>query len=149
MISNYQKYKCPHGRQKCRCRQCGGIQFCIHDRLKHQCRECEPLKHLANVIRNRTQRSLKGYSTLIHIPTISKYIGCSVEEFKSHIEKQFINGMSWDNYGTKWNIDHCIPLLYNKPTMDELLKRFHYSNCQPLHVIENIKKGNRFISYQR
>jgi hypothetical protein len=32
--------KCPHGRQKGSCRECGGSGFCDHGRHKNQCREC-------------------------------------------------------------------------------------------------------------
>ncbi|OLP73031.1 hypothetical protein AK812_SmicGene47906 [Symbiodinium microadriaticum] len=32
--------KCPHGRQRHVCRDCGGSSLCQHDRQKHNCREC-------------------------------------------------------------------------------------------------------------
>ena len=31
---------CEHGKQKARCRACGGSAFCEHDRFKWSCREC-------------------------------------------------------------------------------------------------------------
>ena len=34
------KIKCIHGRQKSRCRDCGGSEICIHDKFKSTCREC-------------------------------------------------------------------------------------------------------------
>ena len=73
-------------------------------------------------------------------------LGCSVEEMKVHIEKQFLPGMSWDNYGYKtWHIDHIKPLSLAK-TMDDIirLKLMHYTNLQPLWAKDNIKKSNKY-----
>jgi len=56
-----------------------------------------------------------------------EYVGCTIEEFKAHIEAQFKEGMSWDNHG-KWHIDHIIPLKYNNPTIEETIERLHYTN---------------------
>ena len=32
--------KCAHGKQKCRCRDCGGTSFCRHGIRKSTCRDC-------------------------------------------------------------------------------------------------------------
>ena len=32
--------KCPHGRQRCRCKECGGVSICEHGRIRRQYREC-------------------------------------------------------------------------------------------------------------
>ncbi len=32
--------KCEHGKQKSRCRDCGGSSFCEHGKLKSKCRDC-------------------------------------------------------------------------------------------------------------
>jgi len=74
-------------------------------------------------------------------------IGCSIEDLKIYIEKQFKEGMTWNNYGSKgWTIDHIIPLssvdLNNK---EELKKVCHYSNLQPLWNYENSKKGAKIL----
>jgi hypothetical protein len=68
-------------------------------------------------------------------------LGCSYDELKKHLEKQFTEGMTWDNYG-KWHIDHIYPI---SKAIDEqhLIKLNHYTNLQPLWAIENLKKGNR------
>ena len=49
--------------------------------------------------------------------------------------------MTWNNYG-KWHIDHIIPLDIAK-SEKELLPLLHYTNLQPLWVLDNIKKGNQ------
>jgi len=37
-----EKNKCPHGKQKNRCRDCedGGASFCIHNKIRSRCHEC-------------------------------------------------------------------------------------------------------------
>ena len=34
------KRKCPHGRHKNQCIDCGGVNTCEHGRLRTQCRDC-------------------------------------------------------------------------------------------------------------
>src|SRR6266404_9236740 len=37
------KYKCPHGRPRRRCRECGGADFCEHDSQRRYCKKCKAL----------------------------------------------------------------------------------------------------------
>ena len=73
--------------------------------------------------------------------SLSKAIGCSSEHLKEHMEKQFLKGMNWDNYG-EWHIDHITPLSTAK-TEEEVLKLTHYTNLQPLWAEDNILKGDK------
>lgn len=76
-----------------------------------------------------------------------EYIGCNSKEFVKHIENQFREGMTWDNYGgkrTDWVIDHIVPLASFDMSNEEEAKRgFHYTNCQPLWFVENAFKSDR------
>jgi hypothetical protein len=70
-------------------------------------------------------------------------IGCSPEFLKNHLENQFTDGMSWDNYGYYgWHIDHIIPLS-SANTEDEIYKLCHYTNLQPLWAKDNLVKGTK------
>ena len=73
----------------------------------------------------------------------TKILGCSFLQFKEHIEKQFIDGMSWDNYG-EWHYEHIIPISLGK-TFDEVRELCHHTNYRPLWGIENSSKGNKII----
>lgn len=68
-------------------------------------------------------------------------LGCDYNTAFKHIENQFRDGMSWDNYG-EWHIDHIIPLC-SATTVEELEKLCHYKNLQPLWAEENISKGGK------
>lgn len=71
------------------------------------------------------------------------YVGCTPDFLKEHLEKQFKEGMSWDNYGLHgWHIDHIIPLSISK-TDEDVYKLCHYTNLQPLWAVDNLSKGNR------
>ena len=103
-----------------------------------------PIYKLISNLRERTKDYLcyKTYDSNSHITNV---IGCSPELLKEHIENQFTEGMSWDNYGFYgWHIDHIIPLSSAK-TEYEIYKLCHYSNLQPLWAEDNLKKGNKII----
>jgi hypothetical protein len=72
-----------------------------------------------------------------------KILGCSITYFKSYIESQFKEGMTWDNHGQYgWHLDHIIPVSSAK-TEQELYKLNHYTNFQPLWWYENLSKGDK------
>lgn len=75
-------------------------------------------------------------------------LGCSMDQFKEHVEKQFMPGMDWDNHGNgegKWNIDHITPLVkYDLTLLDEQKKAFHYSNMRPLWFNENMRRKRKY-----
>ena len=63
-------------------------------------------------------------------------------ELKEHIEKLWLDGMSWGNYG-KWEIDHIKPL--TKWEINSLPCEVNaLSNLQPLWKEDNIKKYNNY-----
>ncbi len=75
-------------------------------------------------------------------------LGCSIEEFKQHLESKFEPWMNWDNYGKYngkygygWDIDHIIPLA-SATSEEEIKKLNHYTNLQPLdsYINRDIKK---------
>ncbi|MDD4242800.1 MAG: hypothetical protein PHG08_00675 [Bacilli bacterium] len=73
----------------------------------------------------------------------SVILGCSFKEFKLHIEKQFREGMNWDNYG-EWELDHIYPVSLAK-NEQHLLHLNHYTNFQPLWREDNRRKGNKLL----
>jgi hypothetical protein len=68
-----------------------------------------------------------------------KLLGCSFEEFKTHIEGQFLPGMTWENHGS-WHYDHVIPCNCAGNIL-ELEALQHWSNFQPLWGSDNLSKG--------
>jgi hypothetical protein len=71
-----------------------------------------------------------------------EFLDCTVGEFRQHIESQFKEGMTWENYG-EWHIDHIIAIKQDKPNMEEVITRLHYTNTQPLWALENMVKSTK------
>jgi hypothetical protein len=101
-----------------------------------------PVNRLIHNARTRVRNALKGICKSDH--TI-KLIGCSVEVLKFHLEKQFKEGMSWENYGYYgWHVDHIKPCnSFNLHKKSEQFKCFNYKNLQPLWCWENYAKNRK------
>jgi hypothetical protein len=98
----------------------------------------DPILKLKMLYRSKTNKILGS-----NRESTFDLIGCSPSELKSYLEKQFKDGMCWENHGLfGWHIDHIIPLSSAKSD-DELKKLCHYSNLQPLWAIENIIKRDK------
>ena len=98
------------------------------------------IKDLVTRIRNSIFQGIKnkGYTKDSHTHEI---LGCSYEQFKQHIERQFTDGMTWENRD-RWHLDHIIPISY-ADTKNLVYKLNHYTNFQPLWAADNIKKSNK------
>ena len=104
-------------------------------------RASDPLYRLKCYIRTGTTIALRagGYSKESSTADI---LGRSYEELKVHLEKQFWPGMTWENYGSEWQVDHIIPLA-SVQTEEETLRLCHYTNLQPLWGDDNLIKRDR------
>lgn len=75
--------------------------------------------------------------------------GCSRDFLMRWLEAQFERGMSWENYGERWVIDHKIPCAAFDLTKEEGQRScFHYSNLRPLGLSENASKQAKIIPTQ-
>jgi 5-methylcytosine-specific restriction endonuclease McrA len=100
------------------------------------------LKHSVSSSINQYLQSSKSKKTV-------DILGCSIQEFKQHLESQFEDWMTWENrgrytgkYNDTWQIDHKIPISSAKSDED-IYKLNHYSNLQPLCSRLNLEKGNK------
>jgi hypothetical protein len=99
-----------------------------------------PIVRLANSMRRSVRRYLdagqKGEMSSFEI------IGCSKDDLRKHLESKFRGGMTWENYGSYWHIDHIVPLISAK-SPEEVKRLCHWTNLQPLTAFENISKGSK------
>jgi hypothetical protein len=74
-------------------------------------------------------------------------LGYTLEELMAHLEKQFTEGMSWENYG-EWHVDHKIPMArFNFTSVEdpEFKLCWCLENLQPLWGPDNLSKGARYL----
>jgi len=105
---------------------------------KRKYRKENPIFRLKENIRTRINLSLKGKNKGI---STAKLLGCSIDDYKLYLERKFDNKMTWENYGTYWEIDH-IQELHKFDLTDKIQQKqaFHFTNTQPLTIKENRQK---------
>ena len=72
-------------------------------------------------------------------------VGYTLHDLMRHLEKHFLVGMTWGNYG-QWHIDHKIPLAafnFEKPSDIDFRRAWALKNLQPMWAVDNIKKSAR------
>lgn len=149
-------------RRRAKARQCG---ICGKSSTRKYCHECKSEKadeirkkenkeshkkcmsdarlHLAMVFRVAMGQCLRGEKKRRKTFDI---LGYTVEELKCHLERQFKPGMTWENYGTHWHVDHIIPVsAFNIQSIasPDLVRAWSLKNLQPLEAKENIRKGKK------
>ena len=150
-LTAYHKYKRSHDGRVCICKTCmrpinqrsrqkrrNAIRQRARDRRKYDI----DYKLRMNLTR-RVNEVLRDH---IKSATTMRLVGCTTEELKLHLERQFKPGMSWANHTVKgWHIDHIRPCASFDLTAPEQQKQcFHYTNLQPLWAGENYSKGDKY-----
>ncbi len=98
----------------------------------------DPVFRMIKNYRHRTRKTYKNKSK-----STIELLGCTGIELANHLEKQFQEGMTHDNYG-EWHIDHIKPIAsFDLSDPKEAEKCFHYTNLQPLWAADNLSKGHR------
>lgn len=106
---------------------------------KHR-KSIDPAYKLASLLRTRLYAILKRKSKN---GSAVQLLGCTTEEASQYIEKQFLPGMTWDNWSRDgWHIDHIKPLsAFDLTDVQQLANACHYTNLRPMWATDNIKKG--------
>ena len=116
------------------------INYSVRKRHKRLMKESPEYKITKN-LRRRLNLALKAVGANKYSNTW-ELTGCDIHQLKKHIERQFKDGMSWNNYGSYWDIDHIIPCAsFDLINPEEQQKCFHWTNQQPLKKLDNTKKG--------
>lgn len=99
---------------------------------------------LNNRVRAQIHRVLRKSKSRISTVDL---LGYTMEELKDHLERQFEEGMTWENMGD-WHIDHIIPLSlfkFSGPECPEIRKAWALYNLRPMWSSENMSKGAKRI----
>ena len=91
----------------------------------------------------RTNKAFKSQNVRKTNKTVD-LLGCSNSFFQRWIIHQLYGNMTIENYGSVWQIDHCLPIAsFN--TLDEIdmKKYFNWVNLRPMYSSKNISKGSK------
>jgi len=106
--------------------------------------ETNPQYKLQITLRSRLKDALrwkKSYKT----GSAVKDLGISIAEFRIYIESMFRDGMTWENHGKVWHLDHIKPLAsFDLSDREQFLIAANWKNYQPLLVHENLTKHCKF-----
>lgn len=96
---------------------------------------------------NRTAASMRSrvWALIKKIGAKKEYrVGLEADKLRGWLEAKFQPGMTWDNYGTVWVVDHIIPCAaWDLSKEREVKLCFHYHNLQPLWKRENAQKSDK------
>lgn len=109
-------------------RRASRVDVRLRSRISSQFRYC-----LATGKGGRTTESLLGYT---------------IAELRTHLERQFLRGMTWDNMG-EWHVDHIVPLASFTITgadCPELKRAWALPNLRPLWARDNLSKSAKRVS---
>jgi hypothetical protein len=73
-------------------------------------------------------------------------LGYALDDLRAHIERQFSAGMTWENWGSHWELDHILPLcgfVITGPECSELKAAWAITNLRPLLKLYNRSKGGK------
>jgi hypothetical protein len=113
-------------------------------RLREKSRyKSDPAYRLKRRMKNYLGKCLRDEKDGRHWETL---VGFTLEQLRAHLASLFLPGMTWENYGRVWHVDHIIPLSrlnIRTPEDPDFRRGWALSNLQPMFSGENIAKGNR------
>jgi hypothetical protein len=113
-----------------------------HNKFK---RKTDPQWKLKQILRGRLLDALKRHTSGGKVNKKHSSIdllGCSIDKFKLYIENQFLKGMTWENHGIVWEIDHIKPCSsFDLTDLKQQQECFHFLNQQPLFKTTQIAES--------
>ena len=92
-------------------------------------------------LRTRTSSAFKSQNVRKTCKTFD-LLGCSYSFFKNWIIHQLYGNMTVENYGSVWQIDHCLPIVsFNLLDENGKKKCFGWINLRPMYSSENNSKS--------
>ena len=123
----------------------------INEHIKNRMKSDLNFK-LARYMRSQLYKAFKSQNVR-KINRTFDLLGCSHSLFKKWINHQFYGNMTIENYGSVWQIDHCLPIAsFNLLDENDMKKCFEWINVRPMYSndnnLENDKIDNRLYSMQ-
>jgi hypothetical protein len=132
---SFARQKGKHGANKCKkCYNIGRVEE----------RAANPQAKIKNKLHCYTHHAYSGEKMHSHPGSIlHDLVGCTSQEFRNHIEKQFEPGWTHEDRGKIWELDHIIPYAnYDLTDPQQVKQVMHYTNVRPISIFENRSKGS-------
>lgn len=102
--------------------------------------------YLAVILRSRLYFALKKARGVRTVSAV-RDLGCSIARFRAWLEGLFLPGMSWENFGSAWHVDHIVPFRLVRPLDAERQRKLcHFTNLRPLWAKANRERnGNKAL----
>ena len=90
--------------------------------------DCQRCYHIGQIERFINDSIDKVFNNCLHLSL--ELVGKDSEGVYDYLAGILKPGMTWGNYGQMWTMGWKIPLMYNKPGVNELVGRFNYQNLR-------------------
>jgi hypothetical protein len=108
---------------------------------RRRMKRANPQARLRNAVDARLWQSLKGIGGA---SKLFQRLGYSCKDLAVHLERLFLPGMTWENYG-KWHVDHKKPCAaFDLTDPQQFTECWRLENLQPLWARDNISKGAKW-----
>lgn len=115
----------------------------LQNKIQNTKRKNDPRYRLSCNVRSALRQRLKSKGN----KKTFDILPFTIDELKAHLESQFRDGMTWENYGPYWHVDHKRPdcsFQYENPSDPDFMECWALSNLQPLLKFENLSKGGKY-----
>jgi hypothetical protein len=104
---------------------------------------------------NKIRKAIRGVTGRIKRMTgkgtdsASRFLGAPISYVRAYIEARFKEGMTWQNHGKVWHLDHIMPLAsFDLTNPAHIKKAAHYTNLQPMFKEDNLRKRDSLPEVQ-
>lgn len=121
----------------------GTPEYKARERARHKERWSNPTHRVSKLMSNKVNKLIRDKN---HISWVD-CVPYTLKELMAHLEAQFRPGMTWDNYGPIWHIDHIRPISwfsFESKEDPQFRECWALSNLQPLFKHENLSKSDRY-----
>lgn len=102
--------------------------------------QSDPVFRLSRIISTGVTIALKSLGEKKGGRSWQDFVSFTIPQLIKHIERRLLAGMTWENYGPVWHIDHIKPISKCK----SVAEAWKLSNLQPLFAADNIRKKDQY-----
>jgi hypothetical protein len=107
----------------------------------------DPAFKLERRLRTRLYYALQSANVVKKQRTM-KYVQCTPSFLENWLSYQLYDGMTLENYGKVWHVDHCKPCaLFDFSDEKQIFECFHWSNLRPYLSTKNLKKHTSYTHF--